>query len=373
MNILFFDHLSSGHHSEYVNHFLKHLSDDKNFYYILISEDLKNKTITHNKNNIQLICLNKSELNTLSGKSLMRQSVMLKQIVDKYATKLQIDYVFFLFLNIMQFGLLLKTVNYKCGGILFQPYTRIKIDNLKSFLRYSYKKYATYFLSKKIKDIFILNDESSVINLNVKFKTNVFKYLIDPLPNIKIEKNLNIIETYGLESKYIVLHPGSLSDRKGTLECINAISVVDDEIFQLVIAGAASGDFNKKIKDLIHSLDLSCKITYLDGYLDNNLLFNLFLVADVFLIPYKNPEASSGIFGHAVNLNKIVITPKKGLLGEMASNYSNSILLNNVNSKEIADAIEKAYNTNIRNPSLNVGQFSPKVFVNTVITYMNEI
>ena len=58
------------------------------------------------------------------------------------------------------------------------------------------------------------------------------------------------------------------------------------------------------------------------------------------VIPYKNPESSSGILGHAAASNKPVITTGKGLLKELVEQYSLGLLIDEVKPELIAGKIE---------------------------------
>ena len=68
---------------------------------------------------------------------------------------------------------------------------------------------------------------------NHKFDTDVFKFLPDPVPVLSSKGNFSITEFHDLDrNRKILLHFGSLSDRKGTLEILDSLFHLDDSILK---------------------------------------------------------------------------------------------------------------------------------------------
>jgi hypothetical protein len=65
---------------------------------------------------------------------------------------------------------------------------------------------------------------------------------------------------------------------------------------------------------------------WIDKFISNELMRNLFDQCFCVLLHYKMPEASSGIYGHAVAAGKRIIGNAQGLLGEILNNYELGII-----------------------------------------------
>ena len=97
---------------------------------------------------------------------------------------------------------------------------------------------------------------------------------------------------------------------------------------------------------------------------------SLFDNCNIVLMPYKNPEASSGILGHAMASDKKVITTGQGLLKEMVLINNLGYLLSEVTSKSIASKMCEVLNdTSIysENTKKLVANHHPKVFSQLIV------
>ena len=185
MTKLFFDIQITGHHSEYIDHILSHIIDDKvNKYIFVVHQDFASKFTVisakaQSKSNVTLIQVNANEILNLKVKNRFKRSLNNFKVVDHYAKKFNADEVFLLHLNVFQIALGLKKINYKISGILFMQFTNMKVNNMYSFYFYL-RRYFPFILmlkQKKINQIFLLNDKDSAKYLNNKYNTKIFKYL----------------------------------------------------------------------------------------------------------------------------------------------------------------------------------------------------
>lgn len=358
MTKLFFDIQITGHHSEYIDHILSHIIDDKvNKYIFVVHQDFASKfpvisAKAQSKSNVALIQVNANEILNIKVKNRFKRSLNNFKVVDHYAKKFNADEVFLLHLNVFQIALGLKKINYKISGILFMQFTNMKVNNMYSFYFYI-RRYFPFILmlkQKKINQIFLLNDEDSANFLNNKYNTKIFKELPDPIPNIPLLKDFSISEFSGFEKKRkFFLHFGAISERKGSLEILEAIFKLPAEIqakLGLVFAGKSSdSNFTHNIEFLINKINKETKarVLWVNSFVENTLMSSMFKASDVILMPYKNAEASSGIMGHAIKYKKPIISTNSGLIGKIINQNNFGFLIDSVTPNEIANAIELSY------------------------------
>ncbi|WP_298881813.1 glycosyltransferase [uncultured Polaribacter sp.] len=362
MNILFFDILISGHHSEYIEHVLMYLKcnnkNNNNYYFVVhqdFSESYPNIWKTASAiNNIYFIEVDKSLLIGLAVKNRFSRSLNNFKVVDFYAKKFSINVCYLLYFNTFQIALGLKKTKYKIRGILFMQFTNMTKITLKQKYYY-YRRYFPLSLCLKNKfldKIFILNDEKSCSVLNYRFKkNNLFSYLPDPIPNLVPQANFNIYREYKIENnRKIFLLFGALSERKGIIETllsVNFLNQENQEKVAIIIAGKTKDlNLSNYIKGFIKENKNKTKvqITWDNNFIENSKMASLFQQTDFVLMPYKNPEASSGILGHAMKARKPVIGPYKGLIGSIISEYKTGLLIKDITPKEIANAISNHNN-----------------------------
>jgi len=174
-----------------------------------------------------------------------------------------------------------------------------------------------FLRTQQVHKIFILNDRRKVAYLNRIFKSQKFTFIGDPVPIDQFSNTgkLDIRSKYKIKrSAKIFLIIGSLKRNKGVIESIQAIKSLPKEIKEnvvLLIVGKPTTIKKSTLDNLVNGessiiLD-TCFIPYED--------FNSYIKeSDFIMMPYKNPEASSGILGHSILNEKPVIITKQGLL-----------------------------------------------------------
>lgn len=354
-NKIIYDSIATGHHPEYIVHIVNYLMGLKtdDVYYFVLSADIKencpeifNKSKT--SKHIVLEWIPTNELNKIKDISLAKRSFLELKLVEFYATKWNAVEVFLLYFNVFQLALIFRKPQFNIKGILFLQFLRMPKNGIKNKIKF-YRKYAiTKFYSKNstVKSVFVLNDHKTVNQLNKDLGTNIFKMLPDPIPLYKEEKGFNVYNYYNIpKNKKILLHPGAINPRKGTYEIIEAIDQLTvDSIkdYAILIVGKAKPDIESEILNKIESLrNKNFQIIFDNSFVSNERLKSLFLQSKAVLMPYKNPEASSGILGHSILANKLVVAPNSGLIGEIVREKEIGIVIDNVTSKDIAKAIEK--------------------------------
>jgi glycosyltransferase involved in cell wall biosynthesis len=226
--------------------------------------------------------------------------------------------------------------------------------NLKEKLKYYRKYWVTklYCMNPSIEKVFVLNDEDAVAGFNKKFKTRIFSVLNDPIPSLMPLKGFDIYKTYGIApEKEIYLHFGSLAERKGTLEIIKAARLIPKQkqktIAILLVGKPENLRTEQNILEGITENKKTSEVQIIceNMFVSNQIMKSLFMQCSVVVMPYKNPEASSGILGHAIAAKKPVITTGKGLLKELVTRNNFGVLLNEVNPQNIANAFIEIENS----------------------------
>jgi glycosyltransferase involved in cell wall biosynthesis len=389
--IMFFDAAITGHHTEYIGHLVKYIPENTNGadYYFVVNQDfIKNfddiKILADSNPAIKIIEITPEEYKAIySTGSLIVRSINEFRIMNSYAIKFNIDQCFLLSINSFQFALGLYKTKYTINGILFGQYTwQVFPGNLKGWLNKKRKVLLTMFFlrNRKLKSIFLLNDDKSCHPFNEFYKTNVFKYLPDPVAELQAEPFFDLKENYNIPSNHkVYLHVGSLGPRKGTLDILDSVKYLDENIrlnISIIIVGKAANSFDQLIKKKIEEITANFKVSiiYENAYVANNRLKSIFEQIDFILIPYKNTE-SSGILGHAIINKKLVIGPGTGLLGYLIADNKLGYLLNHVNSASIAEAITDSFYTSpkyvedkIRRDYLST--HTSNIFANTILSQL---
>lgn len=386
MNYLFFDIEITGHHSEYIGHlisyFKHHQGDDFNVFIVHpyfrekfphLAEEAKDAP------NVLLVEISEDEYQKSTEGNLVKMSFSRLRLVKKYANEYKSNHVFLLHFNVFQFSLMFHRPSFNIRGILFLQFYRMSKQNWKERLKYVRKYLITkvYTGNKRIERVFILNDPGSVDYLNSTFRQGLFQVLNDPVPDLKPIAEFNIYSHYGIEQeRKILLHPGALSDRKGTLEFIQSALFVNPALqreLAFLVAGSPGGTaMSERIEKQINDMNerTGVQVIYDPGFLTNEKMKSILDQCYAIVIPYKNSEASSGILGHAAASNKPVISTGKGLLKELIEAYNLGVLIDEVDPTLIAQKIEELLrHGDWRSESIKfVAERTPENFVATIIT-----
>lgn len=367
-NILIFDLGLFGHHSEYIRYLINYLADEaegerKDTFIFVVNPEFLNKfnDVLENAKkaeNVHIVNITPAEYCGIQHRNLLLKSIKTYRLMEFYSKKYKANKVLLLHLNMFQLALIVYRFEFKLSGVLFQPFYNMKKYGLFNKLRY-FRKYIQTFLllkNKSVKKIFILNDLKAVKNLNSKFRTNVFEMLHDPIPLLSPIADFSIRKNFKIDcDRKILLHFGSLDKRKGTLDILDAFILYGNNIideYSLFLMGKVKSEIDriiiKKIR-LIKSKYPKASIVYKNEFVSEMEMKALFEQCDLVLMPYKNPESSSGVIGHAMASGKPVIGPDGGLLGEMIKNYNLGKCIKFINPKTISDCISGFQHAGFKN------------------------
>jgi len=371
--ILIFDYLVSGHHLEYLNHLYKKALQyqEKKFIFVLPLNftEVKDKLSWPDAINITIHLEDFSKINKTSG---LIKSFRLSQLLKSNIKKFKITHIFLIslmsFLPTLPFIMNSKV---KISGIIYLIYLyRWKNEGSLPKLQDAFK-YLLFTKMKSFHEIFILNDALSARYLNIKFKTNKFKYLPDPFIPIPEDKIKNIREKLNiLPNKTVFLHFGGLSRRKGTIDILEALellptSQLDNLCF--IFAGKVYDDISTEFYEKLNKQKERVQILCFDEFCEYTFLGSLCLSCDFILIPYKATAQSSGALGFAAQFNKPVIAPNDNLLGKLVRKFNLGFTIKNITPKSLSLFIKEEMFL------INKSKKSDYLRINSIENFTNSI
>lgn len=354
MKILIFDNIETGHHIEYVHHLYNYagkMMKDDVFIFVLAEGLLHNhKDIDFNKYaNIQTVAIKKEENYKIkkgifkNWRNWYHDYKLLRKYINLYQPEKVVLNALFHFMPFLAFSRVGKNL---LSGILYiipdrKPKNRSLInrwaDKVRLFL---------YAKGKIFKHVFLLNDTEYPSIYNKMYNTAVFKYLPDPYVNTptNIQTNHITINT----QKKVFLHFGGMGYRKGTIDILNAIQLMDEKELDkclFIFAGVFTDkDLYQAFIEKITMLKKKVEIIHIDGFVPFEELAYFCSQANYVLVPYKNVEQSSGVINHAAKYGKAVVGPAEGLLGHLIKKYKLGYTLEKTNEKTLAKFIKEAVN-----------------------------
>lgn len=215
--------------------------------------------------------------------------------------------------------------NVKVRGILYRIY--LYEWNTSSFSKriQDIIKFILFSHSRVFDRVFILNDSSSAYYLNKLYHSQVFYYLPDPVASAKEYSGYDIKGKYNIDkNKTVYLHPGGMLPYKGTIEILDALSMMDDDSLAhiaVIFAGRITDNIHASFYERFNQLKSKVQLILLEGFLPFESLADLFISCNYVLIPYKVKGQSSGIVGHAAYYNKPVIVAKGGIIGKTVRRF----------------------------------------------------
>lgn len=362
MSKLFFDTDLTGHHSEYISHLIDYLVNNNSLghFTFIVHPDFSKKfpliiSKAEQVENIRIIEIDHKEHTKINKGILLIRSINKYKLMDKYAKRFSATHVCLLYFNIFQFALGLFNPAYEISGILFLQFYRMQKISVKDKLKYLQKDLQTRFYTrnKRIKKVFVLNDQKTVNFLNKRYDTVIFDLLPDPIPVHAPLPDFNIHNEYLIDkNRKIFLHIGSLYKEKGTIDILKAFNYLeakDIDLVALLMIGQADPATDALIRSKIAILNQKIKnvvIIYENEFISNSKMKSLFNQCDIVMLPYKQVETSSGILGHAMAVGKQVIGTNQGLLGEIIKENKMGILINKSTPELIALGMKEAITNN---------------------------
>lgn len=340
---LIFDLELSGHHIEYLHHLYIGAGTKINENFVFaVPEDFIHKSSSRTwpeYKNIKFYFIKSSKINKCSG-NLLYSSFNSCKLLSEVNNDVKSDKIFLIeFMRFIPFISLFLNKKIFVSGIIYKIYLyQWKHFNFLNKVM-SILKYEIISKSKVIKKVYILNDEFSANYLNKIYDSKKFIFLPDPFVVI----SNGIVDIYTSKLKIdndvqIILHFGAMSDRKGTLEILKMISLMDLNLrkkYLFVFAGKVGSDIKVEFYKLYNELIETSNIEVYDEFCSFELLGSLCEAANYILVPYKLTFLSSGILGYAAQYKTPVIGPRDGLLGKLIKQYRLGFLLREITSKSL--------------------------------------
>jgi len=344
---LVFDTEISGHHREYLNHLFLRAGEKANERFIFVVhpdlQDVKYHLVWPIFPNVMLDYLDKKQIGNLNGsilKSSYARSMLLKVFVNRHnPSKVFLDSI----IAYLPFIAVVLNNNVKVSGTVFSIFTRKYknqgfrkriLDNLK---------YCIFSRCKLFDRIFLMNDPVSARLLNRKFRCSKFHYLPDPVSIIPLKSNNLPEECKIAAGKKIFLHFGTLAERKGTVDILKSLELIDETLLKrscFIFAGIINDDIESDFRRLVEELSEKVQIVVFEGFCSYELLSNLCSVAGYLILPYKSGSNSSGLLGYAAQYNLPVIGTSDGLLGSLIASFNLGYTYDLTNPSKLARALE---------------------------------
>jgi len=212
--------------------------------------------------------------------------------------------------------------------------------NGESLIKIFFHKIQLFMFSLFFKKIIV---HSNKINSELPFYVNRNKVFIVPHVNYNhLATGHNDEKNKQINKRFAVLFFGRILEYKGLKYLIEAFDFLDEDKYELIIAG--EGDIDFKI--------LNKNIKVINKFIPDSDIPFLFNSADVVVIPYT--EASqSGVAYLSFAYIKPIIATSVGSLGDIVIDGENGYVVKPRSSKDICLAIQRINNPLIYNKFIN--------------------
>lgn len=236
----------------------------------------------------------------------------------------------------------------------------------KPLASYSLKKSDAYIVMSDLVKQDILTIKP---NANILLKPHpIYDHYKDKIDMKEARKSLKFDP-----NKKTLLFFGFIRDYKGLDILIEATNYLTDD-YQLIIAGESYGSFDKYTQMISNSL-LKDNIIVFEQYINDDMVSLLFSAADVLVLPYKS-ATQSGVVAIAYQLEIPVIATNVGALGQAVNEAQTGLVVDEVDSKYLADTILDYFNNDrsdifLKNIRSEKERLSWKSFAQSVEDFVN--
>lgn len=348
MRILIFEPLLIGHHLEYLHHlYLGAVNKTNDTFVIAVPkkewEEKKKNYIWPNSDNIEWLYLNDDECKYANQGNLIAQSLRLSRFIRRIAIHENVQSVFLIKLaSVIPFLPLILPHNISISGIIYKIYLRSNRTGIRKWLDVMRYKIMAHHCN--MGKVFILNDPHSTEKLNRLYFTDRFVTLADPVPDIEALKLTDLRKDFGItKDSYVFLHFGAMEERKGTLQILEAVSLISENKLKnmhFIFAGCVGDGIKEQFYSSVNKLkSRGVNIIVIDKFCSYETINSLCMTSDCILIPYLFTDLSSGALGYASVHKKPVIGPASGLIGELIHDNNMGTTLNNITPMTLSQAI----------------------------------
>ena len=405
MHLMLFDLEFTGHHPNYIKHFVNfwQSEQDRRKLTIVVSPEFiqKHKAIVdmllskRGQSKIVFQSISLQEAKSLQAPTRFNRALRrLKEwkLLCKYARLVNADHCLVMFIDKLQLPIILGfQAPCPISGIYFQPsfhYKSFHENTSKHMTRYnshSHTKDLRDFLflhrsaqNSKLKQLFVL-DPFVVDFIQNKYKKLKCTYLPDPIESYKPTESFPRVFPYLIEEDRIAfLIFGFLDERKGItkfLEAIDALPVETCKKICLILAGQLENSMASYLPQRLEYLAKTKGVQFICDfeYISEEKIYSYFQMADIILAIYQNHLGMSGILLTAAAMQKPVLCQSYGLMGQLVRERNLGLDVDSTQVSEIAASIEHILSTPIDNigdkgSMINwVKSHSPSNFYETIV------
>lgn len=362
MKTLIFEPSVSGHHLEYLHHYyvgaLEHPQEDFVFVVTRKFEEVKDKYEWETSNNISIQYIDSkydSSFNASNPYVLgWKTSIVLRDYVKLINPE---KVILTMLMQFIPFICWLLPSRVKVRGIMYKIY--LYEQSKMSILRLLAERIRFWMASRSrvIESIFVLNDEDSACNFNRIYRSDKFKFIPDPVPEVNLAECKDIREDLGIPvCNKIFLHFGGLDKRKGTLEILKAIDLCPKSELRgktFVFAGKFKDSLRTEFYPLLDRVKHKAQILVFDEFCSYEFLYDLCYSCDVILMPYQITNLSSGVLGYSAVFGKPVVGPSDGLIGCIIRKKELGMCLAGVSASDIRESFSYSFTFNTSNYKLS--------------------
>lgn len=132
---------------------------------------------------------------------------------------------------------------------------------------------------------------------------------------------------------FVFLFTGRLIERKGIRELLQAFEKINIPQAKLIIVG------DGPLKPYVEAVEKRCHYLYFAGWLEKNVLMNMFFISDVFVLP-AHWEPWGLVINEAMAAGKpVIVTDQVGCVDDLIIPGKTGIVIKNKSIDELIDAI----------------------------------
>lgn len=329
---------SDGHHSSYLNYFIKYWCKEELFKQLVVvtSPNFFEKNILADEfadyckqKNVWFVEISPDEYFQFNNKKRFSKVLYEWNIYCRYASILKVSHCLFMYLDSLQLPIIFgRKSPCSFSGIYFRPsfhYHEFDEYNssLSNSIRQWVKKTVLYLVMKnsQLRILFCL-DQFAVKHIKTNNSLVKTAYLPDPIDKNDKSNPNELRDCLQVEPGRIVfLLFGSLEERKGILQVLQAIDLLSPSYCQQICLILAGVDYfsNPSTQEFINQLSERLPIQIITKYqfIFEHEVSAYFQLADVVLVPYQRHVGMSGIILYAASAQKPVISSNYGLLGKL--------------------------------------------------------
>lgn len=320
---LIFTSSITGHHLEFVHHAYEEACKDRENTYVfaLPQEFYEVKELFEwgEAENVQIVTFDATSTKGVGlGKHLIAEAQIIRNLVKSYQITEVIMVVLMRSIPFLPFFL---PRGVKISGVLYYIYIyewkrmrwSLKLGNALKYVMMT--KFGCY------DRLLVLNDSSATNVLNRVWHTDRFAMLPDPFMPIPTEDIRDLREELHIPAnKKIILHAGTLTGRKGTMDVLRMIAQTDEGVLAgccFIFAGKLYDGIKERFLKEVEVQSKRAQIIVRDEFMEYGTLASMIHTADWVLQPYHETNQSSGIIGYCAQLGTPVIVPDNGLIGKL--------------------------------------------------------